>query len=268
MQPDSDEQQKEHHSKQQTKNTKEESGEGESSLEKKESSEKVKIKKRNEVIQKAPQKEPVKSDNTYFQSLDHFTQSNHSQMSADPFRGEHIEDDSSSLYVQKTSNQDYHGTEKAKECTSEHSVARLSKGGTQSLTSRSHGFLGAGKISSGKSTVKVTKCKHARTLSGGSYDEVETCGYCCIHTGVTFGCTAKNTSKVGSSNFAPTSDETDKALVNNYQGDLVLVPSEASDLEQNNIPYDNHSDADHDSLKASPTVIVNDTSLTLCFPSD
>lgn len=59
----------------------------------------------------------------------------------------------------------------------------LSKG----LTSRSAGFLGAGKILSGKLTVKVIGCEPACTSSGGACDEVETCGYCCIHTGLTFG---------------------------------------------------------------------------------
>lgn len=76
----------------------------------------------------------------------------------------------------------------------------------------------------------LPKCKHACTLPGGAYDEVETCGYCKIHTGVTLGCTTKSPTKVELLNLATTPDETDKSG-SDYCGDFSLVTSEASDFE-------------------------------------
>ncbi len=108
-------------------------------------------------------------------------------------RNEPIKDDSNSKCVRKAPDKDYHGTEKVKEWTSEHTLASKSWLDSKVFTSRSHGFFGAGKILPGKSTVMVTKCKHACALPGGPYDESETCGYRWIHAGVTLGWTTKST---------------------------------------------------------------------------
>lgn len=66
-------------------------------------------------------------------------------------------DNSNPKNVEKIPNKDYHGSEKAKECTPEYPVASKPKGDTKLFTTRSHGFLGAGKILSGKLTVLVPK---------------------------------------------------------------------------------------------------------------
>lgn len=255
---DLDEQQREYFLHQQIKNIQEELGDGESTPEKKELSEKAANKKWSEETAKIFQKELDKLKTLNPQSPDYSVQVNYLQTMVNLPWNEYTEDDLDLKRAQKVLDRDHYGMEKVKERILEYMAVLKLKGSMKSPIICLYGPPGVGKTSLGKSIAESMKRKYVRMSLGGLHDESEIRGHRRTYIGAMPGRIIKNIQKAGSSNPVFILDEIDKVAQNTVQGDPSSALLEVLDPEQNNAFHDNYLDLDYDLSKVLFIATAND----------
>ncbi len=253
-----DEQQREYFLQQQIKNIKEELGNGEGSIEKRELEEKAKKKKWGKEVLQIFEKELDKLEMLNPQSPEFSIQYNYLQTMVSLPWGEYTKDDLNLKRAQKVLDSDHYGMEKVKERILEYMAVLSLRGDLKSPILCLYGPPGVGKTSLGKSIAAAMKRKYVRISLGGLHDESEIRGHRRTYIGAMPGRIIKNIQKAGSSNPVFILDEIDKVTQHTVNGDPASALLEVLDPEQNSAFHDNYLDVDYDLSKVLFIATAND----------
>ena len=253
-----DEQQREYFLQQQIKNIKEELGNGEGSIEKRELEEKAKKKKWGKEVLQIFEKELDKLEMLNPQSPEFSIQYNYLQTMVSLPWGEYTKDDLNLKRAQKVLDSDHYGMEKVKERILEYMAVLSLRGDLKSPILCLYGPPGVGKTSLGKSIAAAMKRKYVRISLGGLHDESEIRGHRRTYIGAMPGRIIKNIQKAGSSNPVFILDEIDKVTQHTVNGDPASASLEVLDPEQNSAFHDNYLDVDYDLSKVLFIATAND----------
>lgn len=255
---DIDEQQREYFLQQQIKNIKEELGNGESSIERKELEEAAKKKNWPEEIAKTFEKELAKLDLLNSQNPDYSLQLTYLQTMVNLPWGKYTQDDLNLNRAERILDKDHYGMKKVKERILEYMAVLSLRKDLKSPIICLYGPPGVGKTSLGKSIANAMKRKYARISLGGLHDEAEIRGHRRTYIGAMPGRIIKSIQKVGSSNPVFILDEIDKVTQSSINGDPSSALLEVLDPEQNSTFHDNYLDVDYDLSKVLFIATAND----------
>lgn len=243
---DLDEQQREYFLQQQIKNIKEELGDDEGQLDRKELEEKAKKNKWNDDVKKTFLKELDKLGTLNMQGQEYSVQLNYLQTLVGLPWGQFTRDDLNLKRARRVLDADHYGMEKVKERILEYMAVLKLKGSMKSPIICLYGPPGVGKTSLGKSIAQAMKRKYVRISLGGVHDEAEIRGHRRTYIGAMPGRIIKSIQKAGSSNPVFVLDEIDKLTRMTVNGDPASALLEVLDPEQNNAFHDNYLDVDYD----------------------
>lgn len=255
---DIDEQQREYFLQQQIKNIKEELGNGETSPERKELTERAKKKKWSKDIAATFNKEVEKLDLMAPQSPEYSMQLTYLQTFVGLPWGEYTKDDLNLSRAERILNKDHYGMKKVKERILEYIAVLSLRKDLKSPIICLYGPPGVGKTSLGKSIAAAMKRKYARISLGGLHDEAEIRGHRRTYIGAMPGRIIKSIEKAGASNPVFILDEIDKVTQNTINGDPSSALLEVLDPEQNSSFHDNYLDVDYDLSKVLFIATAND----------
>lgn len=255
---DLDEQQREYFLHQQIKNIKEELGDGEGSVERRELEERARKNKWCDEVKKSFEKELDKLEMLNMQSPEYSMQLSYLQTFVDLPWGLFTNDDLNLKRAQRILDRDHYGMEKVKERILEYLAVLSLKGDMKSPIICLYGPPGVGKTSLGKSIAQAMKRKYVRVSLGGVHDEAEIRGHRRTYIGAMPGRIIKSIRKAGSANPVFVLDEIDKVAHSSFNGDPASALLEVLDPEQNNAFHDNYLDVDFDLSKVLFIATAND----------
>lgn len=252
-------QQKEYFLQQQIRTIQDELGGNPQQADVDELKEKIKIKKWDEKVAEAVDKEIKKLERLHPQSPDYSTQVTYLQTIIDLPWNEYTKDNFNLKHAQKVLDHDHFGLEKVKERIVEHLAVLKLKGDLKSPISCLYGPPGVGKTSLGKSIAEALNRKYVRVSFGGLHDESEIRGHRRTYIGAMPGRIIQNIQKAGSSNPVFVLDEIDK-IGNDFRGDPASALLEVLDPEQNSTFHDNYLNIDYDLSKVLFIATANNIS--------
>lgn len=252
-------QQKEYFLQQQIRTIQDELGGNPQQADVDELKEKIKIKKWDEKVAEAVDKEIKKLERLHPQSPDYSTQVTYLQTIIDLPWNEYTKDNFNLKHAQKVLDHDHFGLEKVKERIVEHLAVLKLKGDLKSPIICLYGPPGVGKTSLGKSIAEALNRKYVRVSFGGLHDESEIRGHRRTYIGAMPGRIIQNIQKAGSSNPVFVLDEIDK-IGNDFRGDPASALLEVLDPEQNSTFHDNYLNIDYDLSKVLFIATANNIS--------
>lgn len=252
-------QQKEYFLQQQIRTIQDELGGNPQQADVDELKEKIKIKKWDEKVAEAVDKEIKKLERLHPQSPDYSTQVTYLQTIIDLPWNEYTKDNFNLKHAQKVLDHDHFGLEKVKERIVEHLAVLKLKGDLKSPIICLCGPPGVGKTSLGKSIAEALNRKYVRVSFGGLHDESEIRGHRRTYIGAMPGRIIQNIQKAGSSNPVFVLDEIDK-IGNDFRGDPASALLEVLDPEQNSTFHDNYLNIDYDLSKVLFIATANNIS--------
>lgn len=245
---DIDRQQREYFLSQQMKTIQEELGGNPMDQEIMELREKAQVKKWNEKVAKAFEKEVIKLERMNPNGMEYSVQLNYLDVLLDLPWNEYTKDKFDLKKAQRILDRDHYGLTKIKERILEHLAVLKLKGDMRSPILCFNGPPGVGKTSLGKSIADALGRKYIRMSLGGLRDEAEIRGHRKTYIGAMPGRVIQNMRKVGSSNPVFVLDELDKVGRESH-GDPSSALLEVLDPEQNGTFHDNFLEQEFDLSK-------------------
>jgi ATP-dependent Lon protease len=221
--------------------------------------ERAKVKKWNDVVAKAFDKELKKLERTSQHSPDYSTQLNYVETMLDLPWNEYTKDNFNLKNAKKVLDKDHFGMEAVKDRILEHLAVLKLKGDMKSPIVCLYGPPGVGKTSLGKSIATALNRKYVRISLGGLHDEAEIRGHRRTYIGAMQGRIMQNIQKAQSANPVFVLDEIDK-ITADYKGDPSSALLEVLDPEQNTAFHDNYLDIDFDLSKVLFVATANNLS--------
>ena len=245
---DIDQQQREFFLNQQMKQIQEELGGNPAEQELEELKKRAKVKKWNDEVKTAFNKELDKLQRMNPSGVEYSVQLNYAQVLLDLPWDEYSKDNFDINRSKKILDRDHYGLEKVKERVLEHLAVLKLKGDMKAPIICLDGPPGVGKTSLGKSIAEALNRKYVRASLGGLRDEAEIRGHRKTYIGAMPGRIIQNLKKAKTSNPVFILDEIDKVGAS-HQGDPSSALLEVLDPEQNGSFYDNFVEIDYDLSK-------------------